>query len=64
MQATIFDFAEPLRTWISAIAVPPSAATPIPKPAIPCSHRGVLKTRCFPNLSWKHQTDMSGLTSA
>jgi hypothetical protein len=40
-------------THISAIAVPPAAAYPIPKPAMPCSDKGVLKTRSFPNSSRK-----------
>ncbi|KAI2804639.1 hypothetical protein BLOT_003626 [Blomia tropicalis] len=33
------------------IAVAPAAASPIPNPAMPCSHNGVLNTRSLPNLS-------------
>jgi len=30
------------------MAVAPATATPIPKPTIPCSHKGVLKTLSLP----------------
>ncbi|KAH9389734.1 hypothetical protein TYRP_007281 [Tyrophagus putrescentiae] len=33
------------------MAVAPAVARPMPKPAMPCSQRGVLKTRSLPNLS-------------
>lgn len=33
------------------MAVEPDTAKPIPKPTIPCSHNGVLKTRSLPKIS-------------
>ena len=35
------------------MAVAPAAAKPMPNPAMPCSHNGVLKTRSFPYFSCK-----------
>lgn len=31
------------------MAVAPAVATPMPNPTMPCSHRGVLKTRSLPS---------------
>lgn len=39
------------------MAVWPIAARPIPKPAIPCSVRGVLKTRSFPDETKSNQVN-------
>lgn len=42
---------ETTRTWISATAVTPAAARPMPKPTSPCSLSGVLNTRAGPKRS-------------